>query len=122
MSDLAGSGALDLSVLEHHVFPLDKINEAELVVLLNELKTDLNAYLASTPPTVRTPPRSALVESEAESAAVEAGAVERLRSVVFHPAAPRATIGRAKSLPTAPLASSKRREPRLRNSSGGWRY
>lgn len=28
MSDLAGSGALDLSVLEHHVFPLDKINEA----------------------------------------------------------------------------------------------
>jgi D-arabinose 1-dehydrogenase-like Zn-dependent alcohol dehydrogenase len=28
MSDLAGSGALDLSVLEHHVFPLEKINEA----------------------------------------------------------------------------------------------
>lgn len=28
MSDLAGSGALDLSVLEHHVFPLQKINEA----------------------------------------------------------------------------------------------
>jgi alcohol dehydrogenase len=28
MADLAGSGALDLSVLEHHVFPLDKVNEA----------------------------------------------------------------------------------------------
>jgi len=28
MADLAGSGALDLSVLEHHVFPLEKINEA----------------------------------------------------------------------------------------------
>ncbi len=28
MADLAGCGALDLSVLEHHVFPLDKINEA----------------------------------------------------------------------------------------------
>jgi len=28
MSELAGSGALDLSVLEHHVFPLEKINEA----------------------------------------------------------------------------------------------
>ena len=28
MSDLAGSGALDLSVLENHVFPLEKINEA----------------------------------------------------------------------------------------------
>lgn len=28
MSDLAGSGALDLSVLEHHVFPLEKINQA----------------------------------------------------------------------------------------------
>ena len=28
MSDLAGSGALDLSIFEHHVFPLTKINEA----------------------------------------------------------------------------------------------
>ena len=28
MADLAGCGALDLSVLEHHVFPLEKINEA----------------------------------------------------------------------------------------------
>jgi D-arabinose 1-dehydrogenase-like Zn-dependent alcohol dehydrogenase len=28
MSDLAGCGALDLSVLESHVFPLEKINEA----------------------------------------------------------------------------------------------
>jgi len=28
MSDLAGCGALDLSVFEHHVFPLKKINEA----------------------------------------------------------------------------------------------
>lgn len=28
MSDLAGAGVLDLSVLEHHVFPLEKINEA----------------------------------------------------------------------------------------------
>lgn len=28
MADMAGSGALDLSVLEHHVFSLDKINEA----------------------------------------------------------------------------------------------
>lgn len=28
MSDLAGSGALDLSVLENHVFPLEKINQA----------------------------------------------------------------------------------------------
>lgn len=28
MSDLAGSRALDLSVLENHVFPLEKINEA----------------------------------------------------------------------------------------------
>lgn len=27
-ADLAGCGALDPSVLEHHVFPLDKINEA----------------------------------------------------------------------------------------------
>lgn len=27
MSDLAGCGALDLSVLEHHTFPLEKINE-----------------------------------------------------------------------------------------------
>jgi D-arabinose 1-dehydrogenase-like Zn-dependent alcohol dehydrogenase len=28
MADLAGCGALDLSVSEHHVFPLEKINEA----------------------------------------------------------------------------------------------
>lgn len=28
MSDLAGSGALDLTVLENHVFPLEKINQA----------------------------------------------------------------------------------------------
>ena len=28
MADLAGAGALDLSVLEHHVFPLDEINDA----------------------------------------------------------------------------------------------
>lgn len=28
MADLAGSGALDLSVLEHAVFPLEKVNEA----------------------------------------------------------------------------------------------
>ncbi|MEU6134680.1 alcohol dehydrogenase catalytic domain-containing protein [Nocardioides sp. NPDC047086] len=28
MSDLAGSGALDLSVLENHVFPLEKVNQA----------------------------------------------------------------------------------------------
>lgn len=28
MADLAGSGALDLSVFEHHVFPLEEINEA----------------------------------------------------------------------------------------------
>jgi alcohol dehydrogenase len=28
MAELAGSGALDLSVLEHHIFPLEKINEA----------------------------------------------------------------------------------------------
>src|SRR6185295_12581880 len=33
---------------------LDKINEDELVVLLYELKADLNKYLASTPPTVKT--------------------------------------------------------------------
>jgi len=28
MAEMAGSGALDLSVLEHHIFPLDQINEA----------------------------------------------------------------------------------------------
>ena len=28
MADLAGCGALDLSIFEHHVFPLEKINEA----------------------------------------------------------------------------------------------
>lgn len=28
MAELAGAGALDLSVFEHHVFPLEKINEA----------------------------------------------------------------------------------------------
>ena len=28
MADLAGCGALDLTVFEHHVFPLEKINEA----------------------------------------------------------------------------------------------
>ncbi|EYT51867.1 hypothetical protein H483_0117990 [Dietzia sp. UCD-THP] len=28
MADMAGSGALDLSVFEHHVFPLTEINEA----------------------------------------------------------------------------------------------
>lgn len=28
MADLAGAGVLDLSVLEHHTFPLEKINEA----------------------------------------------------------------------------------------------
>ena len=28
MADLAGTGVLDLSVLEHHTFPLEKINEA----------------------------------------------------------------------------------------------
>lgn len=27
MSDLAGCGELDLSVLENHTFPLEKINE-----------------------------------------------------------------------------------------------
>ena len=28
MADMAGSGALDLSVLEHHTFPLAQVNEA----------------------------------------------------------------------------------------------
>ena len=28
MADMAGSGALDLSVLEHHTFPLAEVNEA----------------------------------------------------------------------------------------------
>ena len=28
MSDMAGAGALDLSVLEHHTFPLAEVNEA----------------------------------------------------------------------------------------------
>ena len=28
MADMAGSGALDLSVLEHHPFPLAEVNEA----------------------------------------------------------------------------------------------
>jgi hypothetical protein len=28
MADMAGSGALDLSVLEHHTFPLTQVNEA----------------------------------------------------------------------------------------------
>jgi len=28
MAEMAGSGALDLSILEHHTFPLDQINEA----------------------------------------------------------------------------------------------
>ncbi|WP_207223700.1 zinc-binding dehydrogenase [Pseudonocardia sediminis] len=28
MAELAGSGVLDLSVLEHHTFPLEQINEA----------------------------------------------------------------------------------------------
>ena len=28
MADMAGSGALDLSVLEHHTFPLAEVNDA----------------------------------------------------------------------------------------------
>ncbi len=45
---LAGAEIVEIDKFKH----LDKINETELTVLLSELKTDLNVYLASTPKTV----------------------------------------------------------------------
>lgn len=48
---LRDAGAILVPVTEPKV---DGIGEAELVVLLTELKADLNAYLASTPPAVTT--------------------------------------------------------------------
>jgi amidase len=59
LTDIAFAKALDemrtagAELIEIEKFPAqEKIGEAELVVLLTELKTDLNAYLATTPPTV----------------------------------------------------------------------
>jgi amidase len=59
LTDRAFAKALDemkaegAELIEIEKFPaLDKIGEAELVVLLTELKADLNAYLATTPPAV----------------------------------------------------------------------
>jgi len=52
VGELKAGGA---TIIEIDKLPgLDKINEAEIVVLLHELKTDLNAYLAMTPKPVRT--------------------------------------------------------------------
>lgn len=50
LDDMKAAGA---ELVEIEKFPtLDKIGEAELVVLLTELKADLNAYLATTPQSV----------------------------------------------------------------------
>lgn len=46
----AGATIVEIKKFKH----LDKINEYELPVLLFELKADLNKYLASTPPAVKT--------------------------------------------------------------------
>jgi amidase len=61
LTDLAFAAALDemkaagAELIEIEKFPAqEKIGEAELVVLLTELKADLNAYLATTPPSVTT--------------------------------------------------------------------
>lgn len=52
VEELKAAGA---TIVEIKKFPtLDKITEAELVVLLNDLKADLNAYLATTPTSVTT--------------------------------------------------------------------
>jgi amidase len=52
VDDMKEAGA---TIVEIKKFPtLDKINDAELVVLLNDLKADLDAYLATTPPAVTT--------------------------------------------------------------------
>jgi amidase len=44
----AGAAIVDIEKFEN----LDKINEAEILVLLHDLKADLNAYLATTPAAV----------------------------------------------------------------------
>ena len=50
LDDMKAAGA---ELIEIDKFPsLDKIGEAELIVLLTELKADLNAYLATTPSSV----------------------------------------------------------------------
>lgn len=46
----AGATLVEIDKVDH----LDQIGEAELTVLLSELKTDLNAYLATTPKSVAT--------------------------------------------------------------------
>lgn len=52
LDDIKTAGA---ELVEIEKFPaLEKIGEAELVVLLTELKAGLNAYLATTPPSVET--------------------------------------------------------------------
>jgi amidase len=50
LDDMKAAGAELVEIEKFRT--LDKIGEAELVVLLTELKADLNAYLASTPPSV----------------------------------------------------------------------
>ncbi len=49
----------------------DEIGEAEFKVLLTEFKADLNAYLATTPPTVRTRTLADLIAFNAANAATE---------------------------------------------------
>ena len=52
VEELKAAGA---TIVEIKKFPtLGKINEAEIAVLLNDLKADLNAYLATTPASVTT--------------------------------------------------------------------
>lgn len=61
----AGAELVDIEKFPH----LDKINEAELVVLLSELKTDLNAYLATTPQAVTTRTLESVIDFNARTPA-----------------------------------------------------
>jgi amidase len=70
IDDMQDAGA---TIVEIDKFPaLDKINEAELVVLLNDLKADLNTYLATTPPAVTTRTLKDVIDFNAKTPAERA--------------------------------------------------
>jgi amidase len=71
LSVLRAQGATLVDI--HAVPDADKIGEAELTVLMTELKADLNAYLAATPASVKTRTLADVIEFNKSHAARELG-------------------------------------------------